>query len=656
MRSIRESVVTRVSRFGAGLGPSPLRRWMRGTPTLSLVCVCGSPPQQVRAFLETWRPLVAEVVLAVEQDRATAILDVCGDLADRTFLLPAAHGPLWMERYLGWLHEQCRGDWILRADDDELPSEALRQALAGLLDERELTHLWLPRRWVFPDSSHQIAQGLWLRDVQLRLVRNVPGVWQLSGARHSNLMVQGAGRITDAGLLHLDSLIKPHAARRAKIEEYRGLLGEMVSGGYRIFEVYDPEAVPDLALVELADADRETIDQFRMRAGAAPAPHRRRSRQPEPVSSDSINSWVGVREVSAGAYAAQIRLPYPVEPMPAGVLRQIQVEVTNTSSEWWPRGPSAQPHIRIGHTWRDGSGAELAVQTPRTEFTERVAPGALTRLMVAIQAPPQPGCAELEIDLVHELVRWFHQPLCVKVDITEADVSGVRFSLRGVDLEFGEWTTPTLRASFESGSYEGLEAAIVETAVGAEDRVVEIGCGTGFITTIAARTGAQVWAYDANPRLVDIARATLERNGVTASVTAATLQRAPTAQTVPFYVHRDFWTSSLAPAPGAERIEVHVLDFTAEIMAHRASCLIVDIEGAEVDLLTGPIPDCVEKVCVECHPDATGSDAIRAMLMALLSQRFTLDLKRSRPPVVYLERSGRAANAVDPMPSDPGEF
>jgi FkbM family methyltransferase len=295
------------------------------------------------------------------------------------------------------------------------------------------------------------------------------------------------------------------------------------------------------------------------------------------------------------------------------------------------------------------------VETPRTEFTERVAPGAVTRLRVAIQAPHRPGPAELEIDLVHELVRWFEQPLRVKVDITEADVSGMRFSLRGVDLEFGEWTTPTLRTSFENGSYEASEAAIVETVVCAEDRVVEIGCGIGFITTLAARTGAQVWSYDANPRVVDVARTTLQRNGVSASVTAATLQRGPDRKAVPFYVHRDFSTSSLAAAPGAQRIEVRVLDFTSEIVAHRPSCLIVDIEGAEVDLLTAPIPDCVEKLCVECHPDITSSTEIQAMLMALLSQAFMLDLKRSRPPVLYLERSRLAASGVDPTASNRGE-
>jgi hypothetical protein len=396
-----------------------LQRRLRSAPTISLACVSGSSPQQARAFLLAWRPLVDEVVLAVEQDNDAAILAACDDLADRTYVLPSGKERLWMERYLAWLHEQCRGQWVLRADDDELPSEALRRALPGMLGERELTHLWLPRRWVFPNSGHFIAQGLWLRDIQVRLVRNLPGLWRLSGQRHSNLVVEGASRISDAPLLHLDSLIKLPAARREKIEQYRSLLGEIISDGYPIYGVYEPEAVPELRLGELPDADQRTIERFtNLLHGQVPA--RRRNRSPELVSPDRIYRWVGVRELSEGAYAASIRLVHPLEPMPAGSIRHIQVEVTNGGTEWWPRGPGPQPQIYIGHRWRRADRSELAVQTPRTAFTELVAPGAVTRLVVAIQAPSKPGAAELELDLVHEFVRWFECPTHVEVDILAA--------------------------------------------------------------------------------------------------------------------------------------------------------------------------------------------------------------------------------------------
>ena len=109
----------------------------------------------------------------------------------------------------------------MRADDDELPSEALRDVLPSLLDEREPTHYWLPRRWMHPTPETYLAERVWLRDIQVRLVRNLPGLWRFSGRVHSNIEVAGAGRIVDAPLLHLALLVADLEQRRAKVEALR---------------------------------------------------------------------------------------------------------------------------------------------------------------------------------------------------------------------------------------------------------------------------------------------------------------------------------------------------------------------------------------------------------------------------------------------------
>jgi hypothetical protein len=412
---IARAQVPGISRLGRSLG----RRWTN-RPTVSLTCITGSSPGQARAFLQAWRPLVDEVVLAAQEDSDPGILSECTDLADRTCLLPLSHPRIVMERYLGWLHEMCRADWIIRADDDELPSEALRDALPRLVAERELTHFWLPRRWVYPDSSQYIADGLWLRDIQVRLVRNIPGIWRLAGHAHSNLVVEGASRISDAPLLHLDSLIKPRSSRREKMELYRELLGEVSSDGYRLNAVYEPEAVPDLPTAKLPPADRLTIDRFTTGLTARRAKPPGLNREPHRVSEDRINRWVGARQMLDGAYMATIRVVHPVVPIPADAVRHIQVEVRNDGSDWWPRGPVPEPAVFVGHRWRCADGTEVT-QTPRTAFTELVGPGATTRLTVAIKAPPRPGRAELELDLVHEFVRWFGCPIKLAVDVVERE-------------------------------------------------------------------------------------------------------------------------------------------------------------------------------------------------------------------------------------------
>ena len=194
------------------------RALRRTGPTLSLCVITSGRPEQVRRLLEAWRPHVDEVFLALdERGPHDTIAQAVGGLADRVAIVPAM---TWMERYLGWAHWQCTSDWILRVDDDELPSRALVEALPSLLAERELTHWWLPRRWVYPSPGESIAEGLWERDIQIRIVRNQPGIWRFPGGMHSNIRVEGAGRVVDAPLLHLVLLLGDVERRRAKADAY----------------------------------------------------------------------------------------------------------------------------------------------------------------------------------------------------------------------------------------------------------------------------------------------------------------------------------------------------------------------------------------------------------------------------------------------------
>jgi FkbM family methyltransferase len=221
------------------------------------------------------------------------------------------------------------------------------------------------------------------------------------------------------------------------------------------------------------------------------------------------------------------------------------------------------------------------------------------------------------------------------------------FTLRGVRLDLSEpWVTPRLREAICDGSYEKPEAQIIEATLKPTDRVLEIGCGVGFIATLASRiVGDAVRCYDANPAMVAATRRTLVRNGASAIVTAAVLKRRPTIETVPFYVREDFWVSSLAPGEPAAEIRVAVRDLDQEINDHAATYLVIDIEGGETDLLTGAVPASVRGLCVECHPHLCDPADTAAMLASLASQNFALSLEHTNPPVHYFERPAPNAPA-----------
>ena len=427
-----------------------------------------APPPRARAFLETWRPLVDEVVVAVDERAHPATTAACAGLADRVYLVPAAMQH--MERYLGWLHSVCSGQWVLRADDDELPGAALREALPALLKEPEPTHYWLPRIWMHPNPATRLDEGIWQRDIQVRLVRNLPGLWRFTGRLHSNIEVMGAGRVVDAPLLHLALLVSDLEERRAKVARYErvqpGLLHE---SGVPLNRVFVPEDMGDIASAPTSATDAAAAAAF-LEASAGPPPPSTAVR-PARVTDKEIDRWNTDRPVSPGAYRARVRLPHGVAQMRAGSLQHVQVEVTNLGDEWWPRGPVPGPPIQVGHRWWDVDGEEIVMATVRTPFTETVAPGATTRLTMAIQAPPVTGQLGLRVDVVHEAVRWFECEERLTVEVTPP-----------YDEEFFATKGAGARASARAVMPCLLELTSPRS-------VVDVGCGTGTWLSVARELG-----------------------------------------------------------------------------------------------------------------------------------------------------------------------
>lgn len=380
--------------------------------------VTGSPAAQVRAALEAWRPHVDEVVLAVDERGDGRTLEACAHVADQLVIAPTAP---YMERYLGWLHALCSGDWILRVDDDELPGAALAATLPRLTSEREPTHFWVPRLWAHPAAATYIAGGSWARDIQVRLVRNLPGLWRFSGALHSNIEVIGPSRVLAEPLLHLVTVLHSRAERAAKIDYYEevasGLMNEL---GEPLNMVYLPEEAPDLQLLPLDAPDVHTAETFLDALEADRTP-------PTPVPADrpaataaELDRWLTDRELSPGAYRTTVRLLDEVLPCRAGTVQHVRVEVMNHGDDWLPHGPDPAPDVALGHRWYDQDGTEIPAAIPRTPLTQSVGPGAKTRQTMSIHAPEAIGTLELRVDLVHEWVRWFERPTSQIVAVSGA--------------------------------------------------------------------------------------------------------------------------------------------------------------------------------------------------------------------------------------------
>lgn len=196
---------------------------------------------------------------------------------------------------------------------------------------------------------------------------------------------------------------------------------------------------------------------------------------------------------------------------------------------------------------------------------------------------------------------------------------------RGIRMPLDEAVLrPRTRRALRANAYEGLEADAVMKIAREGDRIIELGAGIGYISTLVAarRPVAEIHAFEANPKLIDYIRAAHAMNDVT-NVTVHNALLAPRkGKPRKFYVRRNFLASSLSPETGppegvlsVEEIEVRGLNATFD--AIRPDVLICDIEGAEAELLPALRYDGLRAAVIELHPQWIGAQGVRAVFEAM---------------------------------------
>jgi hypothetical protein len=362
--------------------------------TISLCCLSGGDPPRLAALLELCRDAVDEIVVGLDErvDPAGAARAV--ELADRVVRVPYASPP---GRTLPWLYAQCNAGWVLRLDDDEIPSRALLDALPGLADT-SVTHVWLPRRWLFGSEVTYLDALPWVPDFQLRLSVNDPRLVRFPGIRHVPIEVAGPARYSSAPLYHLD-LLRPRVERERKVEAYDSERPGMRIAGLAFNHAFYLPELRDAPLQPVPPEDRELV------AGAAATAPARSGERPElpSASRSEIDAMWRRREHGGAAELAVWSAPDRLE---AGERAQVVLIVRNRGTDvLWPEA------VHVVSRWGDGEpGLWTRLPTP-------VEPSAETLVPVTVEAPDQPGEHCVELDLVHDGIRWFRVPVRVPVDV-----------------------------------------------------------------------------------------------------------------------------------------------------------------------------------------------------------------------------------------------
>jgi FkbM family methyltransferase len=227
---------------------------------------------------------------------------------------------------------------------------------------------------------------------------------------------------------------------------------------------------------------------------------------------------------------------------------------------------------------------------------------------------------------------------------TDGQDTNAVFHLHGVEISLPQSIlSAKMREVFANEKYEGLEARYIERVVRDGDRLLELGGGVGFISTLASKKKAleACLIIEANPDLRDIILDTHQRNGSTATVITGVACPPDSTIDAPisFYLRENFWGSSLnSQSKYVRKVDVPRIDLQNLLREYRPTVVICDIEGGEVDLFPNIDMTGVDRIYFELHKTMTGLSKISRLFTALMSQGLFYDPDASVGAVVLFSR------------------
>jgi len=173
------------------------------------------------------------------------------------------------------------------------------------------------------------------------------------------------------------------------------------------------------------------------------------------------------------------------------------------------------------------------------------------------------------------------------------------------------------------GSYEQPERILVRDAIRTGDKVVEIGTGVGAVSLLCNKLAGvgNVTSFEANAALEPIIRENFALNGLEPRLNL----RAVTVDGQPITFFRDpkvVSSSVIDLGLKTDTVIVESLPINQVLAENAAAVLVMDVEGAEIELLGAADLSGLREIVVELHPHIVGEDATETMIAAIKSRGF----------------------------------
>lgn len=201
--------------------------------------------------------------------------------------------------------------------------------------------------------------------------------------------------------------------------------------------------------------------------------------------------------------------------------------------------------------------------------------------------------------------------------------------------------SPAIRRQIYFETYEQDERRVIPGLIRPGDRVLELGAGIGLVTaTIARAAPAASLHIEANRDLIPAITNTLKANDLAAEVRQAAIVGDDfNGDEIDLLTGAEFWSSSLHHRDSLDQsVKVAAIRLSDVLAEFRPTVLVIDVEGAECDLLTGAALTKVRAIAVEMHARITGVAAQSRMFQSLLGAGFHIDFTTARNETVILFR------------------
>lgn len=179
-----------------------------------------------------------------------------------------------------------------------------------------------------------------------------------------------------------------------------------------------------------------------------------------------------------------------------------------------------------------------------------------------------------------------------------------------------------IRKDLYNETYEGCERHLTLMALRPDDRVLEIGAGIGFVSMICASIcgPGSVLSYEPNPNAASLLKRNFELNGMRANVRERGI--AVKAGYAEFYVNKNILSSSIFNRSGST-LTVVTFDALQDVVRDfKPSVVVMDAEGAEIDLLPLVDPQKIRTIVVEMHPHIVGAEKCHQLVGALKARGY----------------------------------